>query len=58
MDAADGAEDEANAAAALAAAAAALDEVDDRYTEPGERLGLKLLYVYPSETLVGCVHAL
>ena len=42
---ADGAEDDANAAAALAAAAAALDEVDDRYTEPGDRLGLKLLYV-------------
>ena len=44
MAAADGAEDDANAAAALAAAAAA-DEVDDRYTEPGDRLGLKLLYV-------------
>ena len=42
MAAADGAEDDANAAAA---AAAALDEVDDRYTEPGDRLGLKLLYV-------------
>ena len=45
MAAADGAEDDAKAAAALAAAAAALDEVEDRYTEPGDRLGLKLLYV-------------